>query len=233
MWSIPLAALIVVGYLGIHAFTRRGEVVTVTFRRAADARPNDTKVLHQGVEIGHLVRILPNADGRRLDFQLRLFPEAKPGLNGNARFWLIGASPNFADLSSIKAVVSGIAIGYAPGEGGTPTTTFEGLDKAPTVLPSDRGTRYVLTARTLGSIREGSGLLFHGQPIGKVTEVQFNGASGFHLEVFVFQPYDRLPERAHAPLYAVRHRTRERPHNLRRTSHPDRRRACAPRSGSH
>ena len=192
IWSIPLAALIVVGYLGIHAFTRRGEVVTVTFRRAADARPNDTKVLYQGVETGHLIRILPNKDGRRLDFQLRLLPEAKPGLNSNARFWLIGASPNLADLSSLKAVVSGVAIGYAPGEGGTPMTTFEGLDKAPTVLPGDRGTRYVLAARTLGSIREGSGVLFHGQPIGKVTEVKFNGTAGFHLEVFVFQPYDSL-----------------------------------------
>jgi paraquat-inducible protein B len=192
VWSIPLAAFIVVGYLGIHAFTQRGEIVTVTFRRAADARPNDTKVLYQGVEAGHLVKIVPNEDGRRLDFLLRLRPEAKPGLNSNARFWLIGASPNLADLSSLKAVVSGVAIGYAPGEGGTPTTTFEGLDKAPTVLPGDRGTRYLLTARSLGSIREGSGLLYHGQPIGKVAEVKFNGAAGFRLEVFVFQPYDSL-----------------------------------------
>lgn len=195
IWSIPLAALIVVGYLGIHAFTRRGEVVTVTFRRAADARPNDTKVLYQGVETGHLIKILPSKDGHRLDFQLRLLPEAKPGLNSNARFWLIGANPNLADLSSLKAVVSGVAIGYAPGEGGTPTTTFEGLDRAPTVLPGDRGTRYVLTARTLGSIREGSGLLFHDQPIGQVTDVKFNGTGNFHLAVFVFQPYDALVKR--------------------------------------
>jgi len=192
VWAVPLAALIAVSYLGLHAWARRGEVVTVTFKRAADAKPGETKVLYQGVEAGHLLKIVPNEDGHRLDFQLRLVPEAKAGLNSNARFWLIGASPSLADLSSLRAVVSGVAIGYAPGEGGTPTTTFEGLDKAPTVLPGDRGTRYLLESRTLGPIREGSGLLFHGQPIGKVTEVKFDGEAGFQLEVFVFEPYDAL-----------------------------------------
>jgi paraquat-inducible protein B len=192
VWAVPVAALLVVIYLGIHAWARRGEVITVTFDRAADAKPGETKVLYEGVEAGHLLKIVPNKDGHRLDFQLRLSPEAKAGLNSNARFWLIGASPNLADLSSLKAVVSGVAIGYAPGEGGTPQTTFDGLEKAPTVLPGDRGTRYQLESHTLGPIREGSGLLFHGQPIGKVTEVKFDGETGFELEVFVFEPYDAL-----------------------------------------
>jgi paraquat-inducible protein B len=192
VWSIPLAALLIVGYLGIHAWATRGEIVTVTFRRAADAHANETKVLYQGVEAGHVIKIVPNKDGKRLDFVIRLSPDAKPGLNSNARFWLIGASPNLSDLSSLKAVVSGVAVGYAPGDGGTPMTRFEGLEAAPIVLPGDRGTQYVLNAASLGSIREGSGLLFHGQPIGKVTTVKFNGDTGFRVEVFVFQPYDAL-----------------------------------------
>ena len=192
VWAVPIAALLIVLYLGIEALANRGEVVTVTFQRAADARPKDTKVLYEGVEAGELIKILPNEDGRRLDFQLRLIPQAKAGLNSNARFWLIGASPTLSDLSSLKAVVSGVAIGYAPGEGGTPTTHFEGLQKAPTVLPGDKGTHYTLTARTLGSISDGTILLFHGQSIGKITAVQFKGEAGFRLDAFVFKPYDSL-----------------------------------------
>jgi paraquat-inducible protein B len=192
VWAVPLAALIVVGYLGIHAWAERGVIVTVTFRRAADARPHDTKVLYQGVEAGELIKILPNDDGRRLDFKLRLIPAAKPGLNTNARFWLIGGSPNLSDISSLKSLVSGVAIGYAPGDGGTPTDTFEGLETAPLVLPGDKGTGYRLSARTLGSIREGSIILFHGQEVGKVVKETFAGEAGFVLEVFIFQPYDSL-----------------------------------------
>ena len=166
VWGIPLAALAIVGYLGVRALINRGEVVTVTFTRAAGARAGVTKVLYQGVEAGHLTSIEPNADGRRLDFHLRLVPAAKSGLNTNARFWLIGANPNFSDLSSLKAVVSGIAIGYAPGEGGEPADRFEGLDQAPLILPGDKGTRYSLRAHSLNSIHEGSIVLFHGQAIG-------------------------------------------------------------------
>jgi paraquat-inducible protein B len=192
IWGIPLLALLIVGYLGVKALFNRGEVVTVTFSRAAGAKPGMTKVLYQGIEAGQLIKIEPNEDGRRLDFLLRLVPAAKSGLNTNARFWLIGANPNFSDLSSLKAVVSGIAIGYAPGEGGDPADRFEGLEQAPLILPGDKGTRYSLRAHALNSIHEGSIILFHGQAIGKVIEIQFDGNHGFRLQAFVNQPYDSL-----------------------------------------
>jgi paraquat-inducible protein B len=192
VWGIPLVALLIVGYLGVQALFNRGEVVTVTFSKAAGAKAGMTKVLYQGIEAGQLIKIEPNADGRRLDFVLRLVPAAKSGLNTNARFWLIGANPNFSDLSSLKAVVSGIAIGYAPGEGGEPADRFEGLNQAPLILPGDKGTRYVLRAHSLNSIHEGSIVLFHGQPIGKIIEIQFDGNHGFRLQAFIDQPYDSL-----------------------------------------
>lgn len=192
VWGIPLVALLIVGYLGVKALFNRGEVVTVTFNRAAGAKPGMTKVLYQGIEAGHLIKIEPSADGRRLDFLLRLVPAAKSGLNTNARFWLIGANPNLSDLSSLKAVVSGIAIGYAPGEGGEPADRFEGLEEAPLILPGDKGTRYALRAHSLSSIHEGSLVLFHGQAIGKVIEVRFDGNNGFRLQAFINQPYDSL-----------------------------------------
>jgi paraquat-inducible protein B len=192
IWGIPLVALLIVGYLGVKALFYRGEVVTVTFSRAAGAKPGMTKVLYQGIEAGQVLKIEPNADGRRLDFILRLVPAAKVGLNTNARFWLIGANPNFSDLSSLKAVVSGIAIGYAPGEGGEPEDHFEGLEQAPLILPGDKGTRYALRAHALNSIHEGSIILFHGQAIGKVIDLQFDGNHGFRLQAFINQPYDSL-----------------------------------------
>jgi paraquat-inducible protein B len=192
VWGIPILALLIVGYLGVRALFNRGEVVTVTFRRAAGAKAGMTKVLYQGIEAGQLVKIEPNADGHRLDFVLRLVPAAKSGLNTNARFWLIGANPNFSDLSSLKAVVSGIAIGYAPGEGGEPADRFEGLDQAPLILPGDKGTRYALRAHSLNSIHEGSIILFHGQAIGKIIAIRFDGSHGFRLQAFIDEPYDSL-----------------------------------------
>jgi paraquat-inducible protein B len=195
VWGIPLAALVIVGYLGVRALINRGEVVTVTFTRAAGAKAGVTKVLYHGVEVGQVTKIEPNADGRRLDFHLRLVPAVKNGLDTNARFWLIGANPNLTDLSSLEALVSGVAIGYAPGEGGEPADRFEGLDQMPLILPGDKGTRYSLGAHALNSIHEGSIVLFHGQAIGKVIAIQFNGDRGFRLQAFINQPYDSLIRR--------------------------------------
>jgi len=192
IWGIPVAALIIVAYLGIQALAHRGVLVTVTFSHAAGARAGETKVSYQGVDAGELVDILPNKDGRRFDFQLRLKPEAKPGLNTNARFWLIGAAPSLADINSLKAAVSGVAIGYAPGAGGTATRHFQGLEKAPLILPEDKGTYYFLRATSLNAISEGTEVMFSGEPIGKVVEVHFNGKDGFRLRVFVYQPFDAL-----------------------------------------
>jgi paraquat-inducible protein B len=192
VWVIPILASLIVGYLGVKAVLNRGEVVTVTFSRAAGAKPGETQVLYQGIQAGRVLKIEPNADGRRLDFQLRLVPAAKNGLNTNARFWLIGANPNLTDLSSLKAVFSGVAIGYAPGDGGEAADRFEGLDHAPPILPGDKGTRYTLHAHTLNSIHEGSIVLYHGQPIGTATDVRFDGNEGFRLSVFIYRPYDSL-----------------------------------------
>ena len=192
VWAIPLIALGIVGYLGVEAMLNRGETITVTFDRAAGARAGETKVLYQGVEAGQLIKIEPNKDGRSLDFKLRMVPEAKAGLNTNARFWLIGATPNFSDLSSLKSVLSGVTVGYAPGEGGAATQAFHGLEKAPVILPSDKGTRFRLSAQNIGSIQEGASVLLRGQSIGKVIEVKLDGEERFNLEVFVFAPFDAL-----------------------------------------
>src|SRR5258708_20529433 len=77
VWGIPLAALVIVGYLGARALLNRGEVVTVTFTRAAGAKAGVTKVLYQGREPGQFTNINPNATGRRRAFHLRLVPPGK------------------------------------------------------------------------------------------------------------------------------------------------------------
>lgn len=192
VWAVPLAALIIVAYLGIQALAKRGILVTVTFDSAAGASPGDTKVVYRGVDVGTVEAIVPNKDDRRLDFKLRIDPRAKDGLNTNARFWLIGAAPNLSDLSSLKAAVEGVTVGFEPGTGGTPERRFNGLERAPIVLPGQRGTRFVLQARTLSSVREGSEVLFRGLPIGKVTDVKFDAERGFSLQVFIFEPYESL-----------------------------------------
>jgi paraquat-inducible protein B len=192
IWAVPLAALIIVAFLGMRALAERGIDVVVTFDTAAGARVDDTKVIYQGVEAGKVTRIDINRDGHRVDMTLRLDRDAEPGLTTGTKFWLIGAKPNLNDIASVKAALAGLAIGVAPGVGGAPARRFEGSSEPPIFMPGTPGTAYVLSCDDLGTARVRSALFYRGQEIGRVTAVRFVGPRDFQLDVFVVAPFDQL-----------------------------------------
>jgi paraquat-inducible protein B len=191
VWAIPLAALIIVGYLGVHALTQQGVDVTVTFGYAEGVTPGDTKVLVNGVEAGHVSRVRVSPDAHHVDVTLSLDPREKAALNSNTKFWLIGENPTITDIQSIRAAVAGVIIAMAPGKDGEPTRHFTGLDSPPVVPPDAQGTVYFLDAPQIGSIQPGAAINYHGLAIGKVVQTGMIGLDRFRLEMFVNTPYDR------------------------------------------
>ena len=192
VWAIPVAALMIVSGLGIRALLDRGIDVIVTFDSAEGVTPGDTKVIVQGVEAGHVQSVRVAEDGQHVDLTLRLDPRERAALNSATQFWLIGNKPSFTDLSSLKAALSGATVGMAPGAGGTPTTHFTGLPDTPVIAPGTKGTKYTLTARTVGSIQTGGAILYRGQEIGKVVRTQLVDFESFKLDIFITAPFDRL-----------------------------------------
>jgi paraquat-inducible protein B len=191
VWAAPMGARMVVAYLGLNAFVQRGVDVVVTFDTAGGARVGDTQVVYKGVKIGRVTKIVVSRDVRHVDMTLRLDPRTRDALRDGAKFWLIGAEPSLTDLSSLKAVVSGVSIGTAPGAG-APRRHFTGLDAPPPIPPDEPGTYYLLNGDELGSVRVGSGVYYHGQEIGRVTRVQLESSGGFQLTAFVETPFGAL-----------------------------------------
>lgn len=190
VWAIPLAALLICAYLGIRSISHRGVDVTVTFTNAEGVTPGDTKVLVQGVEAGHVVKVRVAPDDSHTEVVLRLDPRLKPALNGATKFWLVGENPTITDIQSIRAAIAGVIVTMAPARGGTPTRDFAGLDQPPPVPPGTPGTSYVLTARGLGSVKAGTSVLYHGEEIGKVERTGLAGLDRFRIDIFVYAPFD-------------------------------------------
>lgn len=191
VWAVPLAAILIVVYLALNAVSDRGIDVVVSFSKSAGARAGDTPVVYKGVRVGRVVKIRVSPDAKRVDMTLRMQPETRNALRDGARFWLIGASPNLADLSSLEAVVSGVSIGASPGTG-EPRRRFVGLDAPPPVPPGVVGTPYLLEGAAIGATRVGAGVYYHGLEVGKITRVALTPAARFQLNIFVSAPYDRL-----------------------------------------
>ena len=194
VWAIPLAALLVVIYLGIQGIANHGVDVVVTFNTSGGARAGETPVVYKGVTVGHVVKIQISGNSRDVDMTLRLDPRAEPHLRAGAKFWLIGAEPSLTDLSSLKAAVSGVSIGVSPGYG-APTHHFMGLNQPPAVPPDTPGTLYILEGGYIGSTREGSGVYYHGLHVGRVTRVHIQDTQTLRMVIFINAPFDKLVRR--------------------------------------
>jgi len=190
VWALPVAALLIVAYLGLGAIANQGFDVTVTFPSAAGARPSDTKVIYKGIEVGHVTRVSLNPDAHRVDVRLHLDNTLKPAVGSSTRFWLIGANPSFADLNSLKAAVSGLSVGIAPGPGPR-THRFVGLDEDPIIEPGTPGRAFWLDINMVATVRRGANISYHGDDVGKVTEVEPNGPQAFRAQIFIRAPFDQ------------------------------------------
>jgi len=192
VWAVPVAALLVVAYLGLRAFANRGTDVIVTFASASGVSPGDTKVVENGVEVGRVsdVRIAP--DNRHVELTLHLDHRVKPALNSNTHFWMIGANPNIADLQSVKAAIAGVAIGMEPGASGKPERRFMGLERAPIIPFGAKGHGYALLSKTLGPLGRGAAIRYHGQEIGKVLDTSMQGLDQFRIAIWISAPFDQF-----------------------------------------
>jgi paraquat-inducible protein B len=192
IWAIPLAALLIVGYLGLRAFAQRGIDVVITFPSGDGLKVGDTKVIYRGVEAGHVTDIELADDAHSVDVTVRFDPRVKNDLVSSTTFWLIGAKPELTDLASVKAALAGVIIGMAPGSTGPQTRHFQGLAEPPIVMPGTQGTRYTLDGDRLGSIRPGSDVLYRGLEVGKVTSFALVDRTNVRVGIFVQAPYDQL-----------------------------------------
>ena len=191
VWALPLAALLIVAYLGLRALAHGGVDVVVDFDSAADAKPGDTQVVYKGLSIGHVTKVRLSRDHNHIEMTLKLDPSTKPLLRAGTRFWLVGTKPSLTDINSLRAALAGVTIGMAPGDG-PPTRKFEGADQPPPILPGTAGSRYVLVSRQVGAARPGAGVYYHGLEVGKVTDVDLLGRNDFKTGIFVISPYDRF-----------------------------------------
>lgn len=179
IWSVPIAAFGVAGWLGIRALAQEGETVTVTFDNAYGMKPDDTAVTLRGVKVGAVSDVALAPDGRHVEARLKIDRAEDRYLRSGTQFFLRGAQPDFSDPASIKAMLSGPEIVMEPGPG-KPMTHFEGSDRRP-ALPPSHGPNVTYVVRfegAVGELKEGADVELRGFHVGTVTSVHLNYDAG-------------------------------------------------------
>ncbi|HEY6483520.1 MAG TPA: MlaD family protein [Steroidobacteraceae bacterium] len=170
IWAVPIAAVGIVIWLLLRAFSNRGTEVTVTFDDAAQMKARDTKVLYRGLEVGQVNHLQLTKDRKHVVARLNLHHSVEKDLTVGTRFYLQGAQPSFSDPSSLKAILAGPSILMVPGAGAA-TRHFVGIAGAPPPTFTMRVPYVVLFDGDVGKLKAGAPVTLRGFTVGEVASV--------------------------------------------------------------
>lgn len=175
IWAIPIAALLIVIWLGARYLLAGGTDITIRFTDAHGMKKQNTDVVLRGTNVGHVTGIKLTGDGTAVIVTASIDEEAAKFLRTGTRFWLKGAEPSLSNLSSIGSLLSGPSIVMSPGPGHQ-SDHFIGLERKP-IAPS-ASERPVLYEISLGSeagaLSGGAAVMLRGFTVGEVRDVGFS-----------------------------------------------------------
>jgi paraquat-inducible protein B len=169
IWSVPIAALIVVGWLGVRALTTSGTDITISFDDVHGLSPNGGRISWRGVDVGEVKSVTLAPDGSSVEVSASIERSAAHLLRSDTRFWLHGAHPALRDLSSLGNLFSGPAVIMEPGPG-KPARHFTGLAYRPVApVGSPAPQRFEVTFDgPVGDLAIGDPVVLRGFTVGDV-----------------------------------------------------------------
>ncbi|GGF27864.1 paraquat-inducible protein [Aliidongia dinghuensis] len=197
VWLVPIAAFLVVVWVGFQTFAEHGPTVTITFASADGLDAGRTKIRHKAVDIGTVKSVVLTKDMSHVEVTAVLDRQIEDRVTTNARFWVVRPRVSAAGITGLATLVSGAYIEMDPGPAdkkGEPADHFAGLEEPPVVDEEDvPGTRFTLHADDLGSLAQGSPLYFRGIKAGEVLGFQL-GKQARQTDIFIYvrAPYDKL-----------------------------------------
>lgn len=192
VWLLPVAALLVGGWLAYDYYKDRGPIITITFESAAGLEPGKTKVKYRDVTLGMVTDVALSEDLSHVVVSAEMERSAAEHLREGTVFWVENARVTAAGVSGLSTLVSGAYVGVKPGEG-PPSSTFKGREHPPVLQVTVPGTQYTLHSQTSGSVSASSPIFYRGVQVGEVLGSKLaKNADEVELIAFVRAPYDEL-----------------------------------------
>lgn len=197
VWLVPIAAFLVVIWVGYQTFASHGPTVTITFTSADGLEAGHTKIRHKDVDIGTVKQVVLTKDMGHVEVTAVLDRQVEDHVTDSTRFWIVRPRVSAAGITGLNTLVSGAYLEMDPGHpapDAQPADHFTGLEEPPVVDDEDvPGTRYTLHADDLGSIGQNSPIYFRGINVGEVLGYQL-GQNAKQTDIFIYihAPYDKL-----------------------------------------
>ena len=193
LWILPLATLLIGGWMVGYSFMNQGPTIEVTFATAEGLKAGETRVKRLSVDLGIVEEVYLNEDYGDVTAVLKLDRGSEPLLREDTQFWVVRPRLGSAGISGLSTLLSGAFVELSPGVEKKGRRAFKGLDDIPLTPQTAPGTHLRLTAERAASLSVGSPVLYNGYRVGRVESASLSTSDGqAHYGIFVDAPYNDL-----------------------------------------
>jgi paraquat-inducible protein B len=191
VWIIPILAAVVAIGIAAQRFISQGPIITISFKAGAGIEAGKTFIRYKDVKIGQVVAVELSEDFERVLVRAKIAKHASRLMVEDAKFWIVEPRISLSGVSGLETLLSGNYIGFEAGKSEEDARSFTGHDSSLAVT-REKGSRYLLKSRSLGSLSVDSPVYYRQVNIGRVTAYNLapDGKS-VDVTVFVQSPYDK------------------------------------------
>ena len=191
VWIIPIVAALVGIGIAVQRVRSEGPTITIVFRAADGIEAGKTFIKYKDVNLGQVTAVHLSEDYSKVEVTAKMTKRATGLMVEDAKFWVVRPTISLSGVSGLNTLLSGNYIGFEAGSSTNEQRDFTGLDKAP-VVSGQLGHEFILKARDLGSLSEGSPVYYRRLPVGQVVSYSLTpDGRAVDIRIFVSAPYDK------------------------------------------
>ena len=191
VWTVPLIAAILAGYLVYDHLQKSGPNITISFKDGSGLRTGQTPIKYRGVQIGEVIAVELSQDHQAVLVKARLQRSAASIAREGSVFWIVRPEVGIGNITGLGTVITGPEVDVLPGRGKA-QSEFVGLENAPVAL-EEKGLKIVLITGRLGSLRPGSPVYYRGVEVGTIQQCDLSpNAATVAVQALIKQRYAKL-----------------------------------------
>ncbi len=162
-------------YSDYESANENGIPVIIYFENG-DGLKEKAVIKFRGIKVGVIKEVNTDKDLSRVVVKALLNNVAEGLATEGTKFWVVRPKLGLIQAANLETLVTGQYIAALPGNGKA-SNEFIGLEEAPIISNHVEGLDLVLTASTLGSLKEGSAVYYREVPVGKVSGYRLSKSS--------------------------------------------------------
>ncbi len=192
IWILPIVAAMIGGWLIYKAIIEAPIQITVYFESGEGIEVGKTQVRYEGMVVGKVTSVKVRPEMVGVATVIEMDRRTEPALLSNTEFWVVKPEVSLSGITGLSTVFSGNYITLRIG-GGKPARSFNALPKTPPKSMNEPGLHFTLKSQDLGSVAEGSPIMYKKLTIGDVESYQLDkDGMGVSISAFIEPEYAHL-----------------------------------------